>query len=313
MKIDLHRHFGGSTAPELIHKFLGKQGDTRSIEEVQSSMLFVKGESSSFTKFLCKFDILNEIKWNERFIEETIQQIVWDLVSEEIEYSEIHFSVNKYLDHLSWTPEEAILFIHNAFETYSSIWDISVGLVLSLKYESDRENQKKIVSVIDNPEVAGSIVGIDLVGNENFYNAEFYAPIFKQWKSAGKGLLAHVGESQSAENVRTAIEKLNVDRIAHGIKAADCPDILDLANDRGIFFDIALSSNLLTGVVDKDLTKHPVGKMLEHGCKITIGTDDPVTCSTTLNREYDLLRKSFNLSEEQVISIMDNSVEGSFK
>jgi adenosine deaminase len=104
---------------------------------------------------------------------------------------------------------------------------------------------------------------------------------------------------------------LGVQRIAHGIKAAEFPDILKLANDNNICFDIALTSNYFTGVID-DLATHPVKKMLEQGCNITIGTDDPVVLDTTLDKEYSILMNTVGVPESKILDIMENSVKYAF-
>ena len=311
MKIDLHRHMGGSIHPEFVTTLLQDQGRDVSLEDVTRQMKFSVNEPPGFNRFLRKFDILSEIQWTEDRVDNSIHQIVWNLAGENLNYAEIHFSVNKYLKDLNWSAEEAISFIHSVFKRECGKWDIDFGLVLSLKYESDRTQQRQFASIISNPKVVDLVSGINIVGDEAYFNTEFYAPIFREWKSANKGLVAHVGESQSAENVRSAIVNLGVNRVAHGIRAAEHPDIMDLANERGVCFDIALTSNLLTGVVPS-LDQHPVLKMLEYGCDITIGTDDPVICSTTLDAEYTILCENFSISNDQLMGIMGNSMKYSF-
>ncbi len=101
--------------------------------------------------------------------------------------------------------------------------------------------------------------------------------------------MAHVGEINHPEHVRQALMNLNIDRVCHGIAAADDKEIAKIAKDKNIAFDIGISSNVHTGVAD--LYAHPVKKMLDNGFIINIGTDDPVIFSTNLDKEYKLLKK----------------------
>lgn len=309
MKVDLHRHLGGSISPDLVYDLLWLQGEHVSIHDVRTSMQFMN-EEPDFHGFLRKFDILNRIKWTEESIARSVKQVVSDIRREYIDLAEIRFTVDKYVDSIDrWNHAIAIRFLADRFKEQAIETGIRINLILCLKYEANREKQRQVARTLD--EIAHVVHGIDLVGDEAFFDVEFYRPIFREWKAAGKGLVAHVGESQPAENVKLAIEELQVDRVAHGIKIVESPDILRLAVDSGICFEIAITSNLLTAVVD-DLENHPVGQMMEAGCKIAIGTDDPVVCNTTLDREYSLLQSAFQLSKGQLFQIQKNSFDSSF-
>lgn len=311
MRIDLHRHLGGSIKPHTIHGILRKQGNSITLKEVTQNMNFQPEEKFSFQKFLSKFQICEAITWDAWAIKEVIQQVCYDIARERIDYCELKFTIDKYLRYTKWTGEELISYIHHLIEQECDKWDIHIALVLCLKYESKKETQRKIASLIENPTVNSAIIGIDLVGDEKHFSADFYEPLIMAWKSAGKGVEAHVGESQNAENVRAAIERLGVNRIAHGIKAANHPDILKIAKERDICFDTALTSNLYTGIVPS-YQEHPVKKLIEADCKITLGTDDPAILKTNLDIEYAILQETFKLEEEQLLDIMQNSYDYAF-
>jgi adenosine deaminase len=268
-------------------------------------MTFADDEPKNFYNFLSKFNILDEIHWDEWALDYAITQVCWDIAREHIDYAELKFSVDRYSQSLGWPNQRVVKFIHDIIERECDKWGMYIALVLSLKYSTDKERQRQIAKLIET-DAADCIVGIDLVGDEGVFTPDFYVPIFREWKKAGKGLEAHVGESQSAENVRIAIEKLGVHRVAHGIKAADYPDILALAKERNVCFDTALTSNLFTGVVPS-LREHPAKRLINQGVAVTIGTDDPAILGTDLDKEYSLLQTTFKLSDEQIIDVMYNS------
>jgi adenosine deaminase len=313
MKIDLHRHMGGCIPPEIVYNILVQEGSDACLKDIKKQMQYSEGEKYDFKAFLKKFEILNKIKWTEEHIDLTIDRIVWDLISEGIDYSEIHFSVNKYLNHLNWTPEEAVEFIYERFKEKCEKWDIKIGLVLALKYEAPKELQLRHAMIINDPKVWEMVVGIDLVGDEEYFDSKFYESIFKEWSDAGKGLMTHSGESQGAKNVRESVEILGVNRIAHGIKVPEeDPDLLKICKDKGVCFDIALTANKLTGVVDPDLSNHPVKAIIEAGCDVTIGTDDPAIYQNSLDGEYNILMDTIGIDKYKVHEIVGNSIKYSF-
>lgn len=260
-----------------------------------------------FDKFLRKFDILNGIHWDENNINQTIDDVVRATARQNVAYAEIRFSINKYLQYLRMSPSELTVFICDSLRAAGLKHRVNVAPILSVKYESSHDSQESIMNLIDDPVVADALVGIDLVGDETFFDAHFYAPFFKNWKSAKKGVIAHVAESQSGENLREAIELMRIDRVSHGIMASTHPDIMKFANDNNVAFDVALTSNIKTGVI-RDLKNHPVKTLLEHGCQVSLGTDDPIILDTTLEQEYNIALQEIGLGIDQIAQMKRNAI-----
>lgn len=261
-------------------------------------MTYNENDLYTYESFFNKFKILDSIEWNMDLIDITIQDAIWNLKKEKIDKAEIKFSINKYLKYINISPNELILWFLNRFDYHASKWNINVDLVLSLKHQMDKQTQIDIANCINNDLIAEYISGIDVVGNENFFCADFYKPIFERWDTAGKACMVHVGEIDRPDNVSEAIKKLPIDRICHGIAAANDKEIAKISRDKQIVFDLCLTSNMFTGVAKKD--DHPILKMLENGFLITIGTDDPIIFNTTLDKEYNLFKNITGLSEDYI-------------
>jgi adenosine deaminase len=286
--VDTHRHLGGSISPECVWEIIKSKKLkylASSLEDVVRSMTFQADEPRDFYRFLNKFRILDEIIWDPETIDLMIRGVCDSLENESIEYCWMDFTINKYMN-FGWHKKDAISFIYECFERYRPG---QVGLMLSLKYESQRETQRQHAKLIDDADVANMLVGIDLVGDESYFDADFYAPIFKEWKSANKVLRAHAGESQGAENIQAAIEMLGVTNIAHGFKCVENERLVDIAKQNNIVFDLAITSNYVTGVVRE--YPHPALEMLTKGLNITIGSDDPIQLGTTLEDEFNILKE----------------------
>ena len=298
--VDCHRHYGGSLTAEFIWEVICKYNlqIAHSLDEVRRAVSFVDGEPVGFYNFLNKFNILNVIPWDEWLLRRSTEFIARQLQSESIDYTWMRLSVTKYKGDLAWWTRRTIIeFIREIFE---ELIPGRVGLVLSIKYESNREVQTAIVS---DERIRDLVVGIDLVGDETRYNADFYKVLLRPWRDDGKILFAHVGESCSKENVLTAIQDVGITEICHGINAIDDPKAIELVQKNDLCFHMAISSNYLTGVVK--LGTHPFISCLRNGLKVTLGTDDPVQCSTTLEHEYELARDILRSSEMPVEDNID--------
>lgn len=281
-KVDSHCHFGGMITPQTVYNIAHSQLHM-SLESIHSAMVCTK--NGNFEEFLEKFKILDKIDWNPTLMVATIADVCDNLRSHDIHHISISLSLNKYIsDEMSIV--QAAELIQRYFQLFADAFNIEYRLLLSMKYEAPTGIQRLIFHEIEDSHVFGGFAGIDLVGKEECVNAEFYAPYFQRWKEAGKTLRAHVGELPgTADNVRIAIDELGVDRIAHGIYADD--ECLQTAADRGIVFDLALCSNMKTGAV-LDMKNHPIRRMLDQGCLVTLNTDDPVQFGCSIDDEFAL-------------------------
>jgi aminodeoxyfutalosine deaminase len=129
------------------------------------------------------------------------------------------------------------------------------------------------------------VVGIGLGGEENLYPPEPFEPAFLVAKDAGLASLPHAGEVMGPESIRGALERLQADRLRHGIRAAEDPGLLREIADRDIGLDVCPISNLRTGAV-RSLGEHPLPKLVAAGVRCSISTDDPEMFDTDLTREY---------------------------
>ncbi len=281
--IDTHLHMGGCISPQIVWDMILKQSKhylAESYTDVVSQMTFGSHEPYGFHRFLDKFRILDEVSWDEDAIDNSIKHICEYLEFNKIAYAWLDFSINKYMK-IGWHKSEAIKFIYDSFEKYRPN---QVGLILSIKYESMTASQKQYAKLIENADVAKCLIGLDLVGDEAYFDSNFYKPIFEDWQKSGKITRAHVGESHSEKNVLSAIVDLKVSRIAHGFKILSNLDYIKIAKDNNIAFDLAITSNFVTGVVEGD--SHPIKSMMDHNLLVTLGSDDPIQCDTYLALEY---------------------------
>lgn len=305
-KVDNHCHLGGMVPPETVYSILN--GIT--LEETKERMIMKPEEIGlGFDFFLKKFEILNEIKWTEDNITSMINDVCTNITNSGTKIINISLSINKYVDS-GFSIKGACEHILDLFDDNCKQSGIYINPLLSLRYDSPLDVQKKIIKeVCSHPNVFDRFRGIDLVGKESAINVEFYKPIFEQWREAGKILRAHAGELPgTSDNVYKAIYGLKVDRIAHGIYAND--DVLSMAADLGVVFDLALHSNLYTSAI-VDMSHHPIRNMMARGCRVTLSTDDPIQFNCTLDDEYEMALKHGLLNEETKDKMMVDSYKHS--
>ena len=129
------------------------------------------------------------------------------------------------------------------------------------------------------------VVGVGLGGLEAEFPPEPYEEVFAHAKSLGLGSVPHAGEVAGAASVRGALERLQADRLRHGIRAEEDPGLVRELAGRGTVLDVCPLSNVRTGAV-RSLEEHPLPRLVAAGVRCSISTDDPAMFDTDLTRDY---------------------------
>ena len=157
------------------------------------------------------------------------------------------------------------------------------------------------------------VVALSIDGNEAAAGrtGPRFADAFRRAGAAGLRRTVHAGESSGPEGVRDAIELLGADRIDHGVRAIEDPEVIQLLVDRQIPLGICPTSNLKLGVYDS-IQDHPIDRLRRAGVAVSINTDDPVLLGASLVGEYALCSKAFEWTDGDLRALARNSIDASF-
>ena len=153
--------------------------------------------------------------------------------------------------------------------------------------------------------------GVGLDSSEVGHPPRNFRRAFDKARAAGLKLVAHAGEEGPPEYVHEALQLLKVDRIDHGNRSLEDPELVEELRERAIPLTVCPLSNLRLAVVD-DLKSHPLPRMLRAGLKVTINSDDPAYFGGYVNDNYRELAHAVGLSADDIVKLARNSFEASF-
>jgi aminodeoxyfutalosine deaminase len=156
-----------------------------------------------------------------------------------------------------------------------------------------------------------NVVGIGLGGDERRAGPEKFRKVYERAAAHGLRLTVHAGETVGPESIWGSLRELKVDRIGHGLHAAEDPDLVRYLADHKIPVEVCISSNVLTGCCTA-ADRHPLRRFFDAGVLVTLNTDDPDMFRTTLTGEYEIARRVFAFTEPELRMLATNSFHASF-
>ncbi len=121
----------------------------------------------------------------------------------------------------------------------------------------------------------------------------------------------HAGEAAGADSVREALDVLGAERIGHGVRAEESPEVEDVIRRRGIVLEMCPCSNVQTRAT-ASLANHPIHRFLRRGLRVTVGTDARTVSDTTLTSEFEHLAEVCGWGSEEFWACQRHAAEAAF-
>ncbi|WP_428963139.1 adenosine deaminase [Micromonospora fluostatini] len=205
--------------------------------------------------------------------------------------------------------EEVTAAVVTAGQEAAREYGIGFGLMLAANRTADPAEAERIARVAAGWAGRG-VVSFGLADNEDGYPPEPFVEAFRIAREAGLLAAPHAGELAGPESVAAALTLLGADRVQHGVRAVEDPELLRRLADAGTCLDVCPTSNLLLSVVPS-LAEHPLPRLLAAGVRCSVNADDPLLFGPGLLAEYELCRDELGLDDRALAAVARSSVESS--
>lgn len=293
-KIELHLHFDGSINVEYTNKLLGYDATDELIDTT----------SRDLGEYLKKFELPIKLLQDLNNIEEYAYLLGKELERDEVIYAEVRFCPLFHVE--KYSIDEVVEAIRRGFKRVSTV---KVNLIFCMMRHFSVQDNYKII-MLTKRFLENGVVGIDLAGDEARYATENFKELFDIIRKEGIPFTIHAGEARSYESVNNAID-FGAKRIGHGISSIQSDEVVNKLIRMGVTLEICPSSNIDTDVI-KSIESHPIKQLVDNGVLVTINTDNRTVSNTSLNKEYELLRKTFGFSDEDFLKFNLNAINCAF-
>jgi adenosine deaminase len=188
-------------------------------------------------------------------------------------------------------------------------WGMTVGLILCfLRHLPARE---ALATWEASAPFRDHLLGVGLDSSEVGNPPELFADVFRAAREAGVHVVAHAGEEGPAAYVMGALDALGAERIDHGVRSVDDPNVVErLARER-IPLTMCPLSNVKLKVFDR-IDGHNLKRLLDLGVLVTVNSDDPAYFGGYLLDNYLALADGLGLGDGDLALLARNSIEASF-
>ncbi len=308
---DLHRHLDGNIRPQTILSLARQHNIALPADELEALRPHVQVLSNQpdLLGFLQKLDwgvaVLADLAACYRVAFENVE----DAYHAGIDYAELRFSpyymAMKHQLPIDGVVEAVIAGIQAGVKKYP----IKINLIGILSRTFGREAcQQELDGLLAHKD---HICALDLAGDELGFPGELFHSHFTQAKDAGWHITVHAGEAAGPASIWQAINQLGAERIGHGVKAIQDPQLMDYLVAQEIGIESCLTSNLQTSTV-ASLAEHPLRKFLAHQVIVSINTDDPAVQGIEIAHEYQLAASDAGLTPAEILQAQRNGLRMAF-
>lgn len=305
-KAELHMHLEGCIEPDMMFALAERNGIPlrwKSPETLRDAYKF--NDLQSFLALY--FEGCKVLVKRQDFYDVTFAYLK-RAHAENVVRAELFIGPQTFTENGTPLPElmEGVLgAIHDAEQTLG----ISAGLIISThRHRTEEEALQLLDSIMPWKD---RIIGIGMGGPEMPNPPSKFVNYFKTCRERGFRTCIHAGEEGPSDYVRQAIEKLQVDRIDHGIACLSDAGLVAELVEKRIPLTVCPVSNLKLNVVSS-ITSHPLRKLLDAGVKVSINSDDPPYFGAYINDNFIQSQAALDLSIHDIITLARNSISSSF-
>jgi adenosine deaminase len=304
-KVELHLHLEGAIPLPTLWELIERHGGDDTIR-TQSDLVefFTYRDFAHFMEtwvWMIRF-----LRYYEDFTY-AAEAFARHLEDQNIVYAEAFFSPSDFRHH-RLDPQELARAIRTGLDRVPGV---EVALIADLVRDRGPIGTAETLRAITEVAAEARIIGIGIGGYEAENPPELFTDVYRTAREAGFRVTAHAGEAAGPASVWGAIRALEVERIGHGVRSIEDPQLVDYLVEHQIPLEVCPTSNVRTAVVAAWET-HPARCLIEAGAMVTINTDDPALFHTSLANEFQVLSDRFGFDETVIRRVSHAAVEASW-
>jgi adenosine deaminase len=305
-KAELHIHIEGSLEPELIFALAARNGvglPYADVEALRRAYAFTDLQS-----FLDLYYAGAGVLLHEQDFYDMAWAYLERAAAENVLRAEIFFDPQTHT--ARGVPMGTVIEgLSRAIEDARARLGVDAALILCfLRHLSEDDALRTLDEALP---WRDRFIGVGLDSSERGHPPEKFARVFARCGQLGLHRVAHAGEEGPAAYIRSALDVLGVERIDHGVRCEEDPELMARLRAERVPLTVCPLSNVKLCVFP-DLAQHNLRRLLDAGLAVTIHSDDPSYFGGYLNDNYVQTFAALDLSAQHAYDLARNGFEASF-
>jgi adenosine deaminase len=301
-KAELHIHIEGSLEPELIFELAQRNGVSLPYPSVEALR-----EAYAFTDLQSFLDIYYagaSVLLTEQDFYDMTAAYLERAHADNVRHAEIFFDPQTHT--ARGVPFETVI---NGIWRACQEGPVSASLIMCfLRHLSEEE---AIATLEEAQPFRDKFIGVGLDSSEVGHPPEKFARVFERARNLGLHLVAHAGEEGPPSYIESALDVLNVERIDHGVRCLDDPELAQRLVREQMALTVCPLSNIKLRVFDV-MGSHNLRRLLDAGLVATVNSDDPAYFGGYVNANYLAAFEALPLGVEHAHQLARNSFAAAF-
>ena len=305
--IDLHLHLDGSLSP-MDCIYLAEKYDIELGDDFPMN-LFVPADCPSLEEYLTKFELPLKLLQTRSALKYSAYSLVSRLAKMGYIYAEIRFAPLLHLEKGMSQLDAAKAALDGVEEAIKDHPEMEANLILCTMRHASMELNTETIEVAN--KLKGTrVVAVDLAGAERLHPSSYYKSVFDLAKKYGLNITIHAGEATGSDEIMMALDN-GAMRIGHGVHLSLDKETIQRVKENDICFEFCPTSNLQTKSLlgYKDV---PLRQFMDNGIAVTINSDNMTVSNVNAISEMGIMKKTFNLSKQEVELLLLNSINHAF-
>jgi adenosine deaminase len=309
-KAELHCHLDGSVRPSTLIE-LGREARVQMPKHTPEELAeFMRvDDARTLEDYLRRFDVTVSVMQTEEALERIAYELAEDAAEDGVRYIEVRnapiLNVVRGLT-LVQAIEAPLRGLRRAEKEFGVIGRF---IICALRHFTPEDSFAMAQLAVEFKNEG--VVAFDLAGGEKGNPAARHVEAFRYAREHNLAVTVHAGEGDGAESVREAVHICGANRIGHGTRLIEDPELTQYVNDRRIALEICLTSNVQTRVADS-YEAHPLREYFDRGLNVTLNTDNRLMSGTTLTDEYVHAAEHLGFTVDELAGIALNGFESAF-
>ncbi|ARX83410.1 adenosine deaminase [Streptomyces alboflavus] len=305
-KAELHLHIEGTLEPELAFALAARNGvelpyaDT---EELRKAYLF-----DDLQSFLDLYYGLMAVLRTEADFEELADAYLARAAAQGVRHAEIFFDPQAHT--ARGIPFATVVEgLGRALDRSEERHGVSTRLIMC--FLRDQSAESAMATLEEAKPHLRRITGVGLDSAEVGHPPSKFAAVYEAAGALGLRKVAHAGEEGPAAYVREALDVLGVERIDHGLRCMEDPELVERLVRERVPLTLCPLSNVRLRAVDI-LEEHPLPRMMAAGLLCTVNSDDPAYFGGYVDDTFRAVHEALGIGQEGLRELARNSFEAAF-